>query len=104
MKANNKACREALILTRERIVETKEFYDGASDYGDLSPLLATIDSALSAPPRNCDVYNPEEMVRRHNSYCGNSRESFSCINSPASSCKKCFAKWSQMPYEEGDET
>ena len=50
--------------------------------------------ALSAPPRNCDIGNALEQVSRHRIWC-------KCGGDCAVSCKMCFAKWSQMPYEEG---
>ena len=50
--------------------------------------------ALSAPPRNCDIGNALEQVSRHRIWC-------KCGGGCAVSCKMCFAKWSQMPYEEG---
>ena len=118
MEANNKAMREALGMAKKAIChharvshtcdslawENSTINANCADilcgHRDLCEAKTAIQKALAKPPRNCDVYDPEEMVRRHNSYCGNSRESFSCINSPASSSKKCFAKWAQAPYEE----
>ena len=52
------------------------------------------ESALAAPPRNCDIGNALEQVSRHRIWC-------KCGGGCAVSCKMCFAKWSQMPYEEG---
>ena len=52
------------------------------------------DFAISAPPRNCDIGNALEQVSRHRIWC-------KCGGGCAVSCKMCFAKWSQMPYEEG---
>ena len=60
-----------------------------------------LDTALAEPLLNCNVGTAEEWIRRHERYCGDSAESFACINGPGSECKKCFAKWLQMPYEEG---
>ena len=51
-------------------------------------------SALATPPRNCDIGNALEQVSRHRIWC-------KCGGACAVSCKMCFAKWSQMPYEEG---
>ena len=50
-------------------------------------------SALSAPPRNCDVGTAEEQIKRHRDFCNSN------VCKCESSCKICFAKWSQMPYE-----
>lgn len=51
-------------------------------------------AALSALPRNCDVGTPEEQVERHDEWCDRDK----CI---PKDCTFCFAKWLQMPYEEG---
>lgn len=53
-------------------------------------------SALSAPPRNCDVGTAEEQVRRHLEWC--ERNAYKCQSTP--SCAVCLAEWAQMPYEE----
>ena len=55
-------------------------------------------AALAAPPRNCDVLETEELIRQHNSFCGNSKNSYKCINASASECRRCLAKFMQMPY------
>ena len=47
------------------------------------------------PLRNCDVGTAEEQAKRHRDWCNSN------VCKCASSCKICFAKWSQMPYEEG---
>lgn len=56
--------------------------------------------ALSAPPRNCDVGTAEEQVSRYCKMCTiiSRNGTRSC---DYSKCNKCFAKWGQMPYEEG---
>lgn len=56
--------------------------------------LAKIDAALSTPPRNCDIGTALEQVARHRIWCKGGGD---C----AVSCKMCFAKWAQMPYEKG---
>ena len=63
--------------------------------------------ALSAPPRNCDVGTAEEQYRRFRDVC-DSKDARQCsccelrgLNSLNCSRDKCFARWAQMPYEEG---
>lgn len=59
-----------------------------------------VDAALSAPPRNCDVGTADEqMKRQHDTMCNTTK---ACPDSDWS-CRKCFAEWAQMPYEEGAE-
>ena len=72
-------------------------YDGLID--DVADELCDLrDShvkpALAATPRNCDIGTALEQVSRHRIWC-------KCGGGCAVSCKMCFAKWSQMPYEEG---
>ena len=65
------------------------------------------ESALAAPPRNCDVGTAEEQEARFNKFCS----SYYNINNVDGECNACplndnvkttceFA-WMQMPYEEG---
>jgi hypothetical protein len=49
--------------------------------------------------RNCDVGTIDEQCERHENYCGNGSGNISCINSTASNCRKCYAKWLQMDYQ-----
>ena len=49
-----------------------------------------IESALSAPPRNCDVGTPEEQSKRHREWCRQARCVFGCT--------QCMAEWLQLPY------
>ena len=65
-------------------------------------------SALSAPPRNCDVGTADEQAKLFHSFC----EKFqSCIQEmcsplcPFINCCDvchCMTKWLQMPYKEGE--
>lgn len=73
-------------------------------YEEMAKALDKAKAALAAPSRNCDVGTPEEQTNRFMTYC-NSRV---CKRRVCSSCgyeelfrHKCFAIWSQMPYEEG---
>ena len=55
--------------------------------------------AYEEPPRNCDVGTAEEQIKRHRAYCKDPE--MMCGRSSSLVCRKCFAEWSQMPYEEG---
>ena len=63
--------------------------------GYYESILEVVSAALSEPPRNCDVGTAEEQITRHREWC----KSDNCL--PGIPCSVCFAKWSQMPYEEG---
>lgn len=105
MEGNVQKIREAL---RELIVAVCDYHENANSlyYGkDIRSVIAVqlnnAREALTLPLCNCDVGTAEDWIRRHESYCGNSMDSFACINGPGSECKKCFAKWLQKPYGEG---
>lgn len=85
-----------------------------ADEPDGTPMIdamkATIEAALSAPPRQCDVGTPEEQTRRmYAQWCHRQK---SCYELPSGEhcplhCKgvDCRLAWAQMPYaaEEGAE-
>lgn len=56
------------------------------------------EAALDEPLRNCEVGTAEEQFKRHSKWCATTRD-FSCADTM---CRKCFADWSQMPYEKGE--
>ena len=58
-----------------------------------------VDSALSAPPRNCDVGTVDAQVSRYNKFCMQ-RACSECPFYVASDLLACGVRWSQMPYEE----
>ena len=66
-----------------------------SCYEEMANALDKAKAALAEPIRNCDVGTPEEQAKKHRDWCNSN------VCKCASSCKICFAKWSQMPYEEG---
>ena len=66
-----------------------------SCYEEMANALDKAKAALAEPIRNCDVGTAEEQAKRHRDWCNSN------VCKCASSCKICFAKWSQMPYEEG---
>ena len=65
-------------------------------YEEMAKALDKAKAALAEPPRKCDIGNALEQVSRHRIWC-------KCGGACAVSCKMCFAKWSQMPYEEGND-
>ena len=63
-----------------------------------------VKTALATPPRNCDVGTAEEQIGRHNEYCRHLKDTAARYNfnlDICDDCRYCFAKWAQMPYEEG---
>ena len=103
MEGNQMKMREAL----ERVEKlTREFVAGnyyLTDYPQM--LLNTVTTALSAPPRNCDVGTPEEQVQRMtDDFCmkqwkdGLIRCSL-CPISCTNGRRTCTLTWAQMPYE-----
>lgn len=55
------------------------------------------------PPRNCDVGTVEKQIELHRLYCIGVCTTHKCDYNlekyDTETCKKCFAKWAQMPYE-----
>ena len=76
---------------------------------EILELKQTAESALSAPPRNCDIGTPEEQSDRFYAFCGNHRFQSGIKGMCSSLCPcircrdmcNCLTKWSQMPYEKG---
>lgn len=59
--------------------------------------------AIAAPARNCNVGTVEEQFLRWQAFCGRSNpDCKGCpCDGPECSFAFCFAKWAQMPYDEG---
>lgn len=57
------------------------------------------ESEIGKPRRNCDVGTADEQCIRHTKWCESRADV--CLVPKADKCKSCFAKWAQMPYEEG---
>lgn len=70
---NSAALREALSQTHQWLIR---LFEGGNDDSDIDHIMSHLQhcrnvcaSALSAPPRNCDVYKtPEESIRMFESY------------------------------------
>lgn len=81
------------VLIRESLVKDAPFLkDGELE--NESDLADDVWEVLQGVPHNCDVGTAEEQAKRHRDWCNSN------VCKCASSCKICFAKWSQMPYEE----
>ena len=88
--------REALLMilgTADRLQTRFDMPKLASE--EIVELKQIAESAISAPPRNCDIGTPDEHLVRHRKWCWD----HDC--KPTDSCKLCVARWAQMPYEEG---
>ena len=68
-------------------------------------------SALSAPPRQCDVGTAEEQAQRFHNFCVGNSSGINGMCKPTCPCIDCFdkcqclTKWAQTPYwakEKGD--
>lgn len=78
---------------------------GNSNYSELWSIIDKCKSALSAPPRQCDVGTPEELGMRYKAFC---RKHFT-PDQLGGNCRKCPLKdrrgwscqlaWAQTPYE-----
>ena len=92
---------EKMEQALDEIVEKIEKWrtDGDMEHWQYSQLFDIADEALAMPKRNCDVGTAEELLCKHNDYCGNGSGNFSCINGTSKNCKLCFAKFMQMPYK-----
>ncbi|MBQ1429885.1 MAG: hypothetical protein IIZ06_09500 [Kiritimatiellae bacterium] len=71
-------------------------------------VIDTAKSALSAPPRNCDVGTAQEQDERFHRFCvkHHTGSCAGCHNpvgdyTVANGVRECALVWAQMPYEEG---
>ena len=95
---NVKAIREALESVRNwclnRLVNS-------SHQVTVEGLLSVVNTALTNPPRNCDVGTAEEQARRYEELC----DSHTCGSICSGSCCPLYDydcspfAWAQMPYE-----
>ena len=105
MEASNvRAMREALLMilgTVDHLQTRFAIPKLASE--EISELKQIAESALSAPPRNCDVGTVAEQNERFDKYCYDHRShEICCGKCPIFGEPCCELAWSQMPYEEGD--
>lgn len=64
-------------------------------YEEMAKALDKAKAALADLPRNCDIGTALEQVYRHSRRCA-------IVDHCEVNCRVCFAKWAQMPYEEGE--
>ena len=65
----------------------------------LFEIQALAETALAEPARNCDVGTEEEQICRHVQESGLECNLETPCHNRAMECRKCFAKWSQLPYK-----
>lgn len=68
---------------------------------DAKECLSVIESAIAAPPRNCDVGTVDEQSERFVKFCRHQKCN-ECKLRTNESFYECLLSWSKMPYEEGD--
>lgn len=77
--------------------------DGVMEHWQYSQLFDIADNALGEPLKNCEVGTVDEQYARWDKHCQS-------MENRCSECSlhknyfdltaECYAKWSQMPYEE----
>ncbi len=103
---NAAAMREALNVVHRIAATAKSDFDV---FAGIERIRRISMSALSAPPRNCDVGTAEEQAVRFGALCGKYyNEEYPCDKEcPLASLPmihgfpRCQAYWAQMPYEGG---
>ena len=103
---NAAAMREALESVRNWCINRLV---NSSHQVTIEGLLSVVNTALSKPPRNCDVGTAEEQAERFYAFCGYHRFQSGIKGMCSSLCPcircrdmcNCITTWSQMPYEEG---
>lgn len=59
---------------------------------------------LKVPPRNCDIGDKDEQSARFLEFCNSHKSCQECFGNETLGIRiRCFPKWSQMPYEQGEE-
>ena len=94
-ESNIKAMRDALNEIRSRLSYLYGRTDGTFEPPALKEVYEIAGTALSAPPRNCDVGTPEDQHNRFMRFCDSKSMGY-CWGR---GCRKCMAQWGQIPYE-----
>ena len=97
---NSAKMREAL----EEVIDTiNEWRSNGEmmEHWQYSELFDIADTALSAPPRNCDVGTAEEQTSRFVDFCYRSKECVSCQMAPEEGTD-CILAWAQAPYKDSE--
>ena len=88
---------------REALMEASIALSSATHHhmteNDAKDCLAVIETAISEPPRNCDVGTEEEQRERFFKFCTPQRCD-ECKSHEDDSFYGCVLRWSQMQYEE----
>lgn len=92
MEGNQMKMREALVEI-SKFADDWQSYANTTKAGALDSIYELANFSLSSPPRNCDVGTAEEQIKRHKEWCDRNICMFTY------SCRVCYAKWAQMPYE-----
>lgn len=102
---NAAALREAVEGAKKKALYISRHYTTPNSLtGNILELLASLNAALAAPPRNCDVGTAEEQAERYRRYCdkflrgGMHYEECPCCGKIPFG--KCEFTWAQMPYVE----
>ena len=102
METNNKlreACANIAEYARSAMCHTTD----AHVLGYLNQIEGWAKAALAEPVKNCEVGTVEEQLERWHVFCN--QYDADCTDCPCGrnsySLTYCFAKWAQMPYEEG---
>ena len=96
--SNVAALREAMNVVHKIAATAKCDFDV---FAGIERIRRISMSALSAPPRNCDVGTAKEQERRYDHFChAHIYQDHCCADCPLASGKaQCEFAWSQMPYE-----
>ena len=94
--------REALKNIAKYAKSAAWYTDDAHLLGYLNQIERCAESAISAPPRNCDVGTAEEQEVRFTKFCGRQDCKRTCPFGDEYDSYRCEFAWAQMPYEEGD--
>ena len=96
---NAAAMREALVRLRDIALASleKKRREGVDTVNLAEIIVHHCESALSAPPRNCDVGTAEEQTKRFRRFCDNTKCQYCNITVNKGSCSFNRA---QMPYNE----
>ena len=87
--------REALITILDKAHEQY-----VNDFGiDTVWIQNVANTALAAPPRNCDVGTAEEQAERYMNFCHNYPKCTGCPCVGRMLYHQCEFAWAQMPYE-----
>ena len=99
-ESNIKAMREAFANISEYAKAAACHTEESHLLGYLNQIERWAESALSAPPRNCDVGTAEEQFKRFNMFCFpiKCRE---CKLYTEEDLYDCIFRWLQLPYEKG---